>query len=269
MRLHAQEWGRPGRPGIALLHGVGNSSSTWWRVAPALAAGAWRVVALDLRGHGNSGPDGLFTAADLGADVVATLAALELPRPAVLWGHSLGAIAALAALNLSPGLADRIVLEDPPGSSVPTLFGEVATDVEEGCAAARQDPAQAVADTLAENPLWTLQDAERAVESRRRCDVATVVPSLRRGLDFDLLPLLAGLEAESCLLLSREEESPLVGPERRQVANSCDEVVAFDSGHSIHVDRFERCLATVSRWIAPVSRLSAPAPGPESATPRP
>ncbi len=44
----------PDRPLALLVHGVTSSSRTWWRVAPALAGRGFRVLAVDLRGHGAS-----------------------------------------------------------------------------------------------------------------------------------------------------------------------------------------------------------------------
>ncbi|MEI6623074.1 MAG: alpha/beta fold hydrolase [Actinomycetes bacterium] len=41
-------------PVIILIHGVGASGECWEEVAPLLAAGGVRVIAVDLPGHGQS-----------------------------------------------------------------------------------------------------------------------------------------------------------------------------------------------------------------------
>src|SRR5260370_32852172 len=47
-------WGRPDDRGIVLVHGGGAHSRWWDHIGPLLAKG-WRVAALDLSGHGDSG----------------------------------------------------------------------------------------------------------------------------------------------------------------------------------------------------------------------
>ncbi|MGD0706351.1 MAG: alpha/beta fold hydrolase, partial [Trebonia sp.] len=53
-------WGEPADRGIVLVHG-GAAHSRWWdHIGPLLADG-WRVVALDLSGHGDSGRRDSYT----------------------------------------------------------------------------------------------------------------------------------------------------------------------------------------------------------------
>ncbi|MGH2816717.1 MAG: alpha/beta hydrolase, partial [Actinomycetota bacterium] len=57
VQLATRAWGDgadPSRPLTVLVHGVTSSSRTWWRVGPALAERGFRVLAVDLRGHGAS-----------------------------------------------------------------------------------------------------------------------------------------------------------------------------------------------------------------------
>nr|BFE86321.1 hypothetical protein GCM10020093_089220 [Planobispora longispora] len=53
MRLNTCEWGSGDRVAV-LIHGIMASSRCWWRVGPALAERGYRVVAVDLPGHGGS-----------------------------------------------------------------------------------------------------------------------------------------------------------------------------------------------------------------------
>jgi len=54
-RWQAIEWGDPADPPVLLVHGVTSNAETFWRVGPAVAAGGWHVVAVDLPGHGRTG----------------------------------------------------------------------------------------------------------------------------------------------------------------------------------------------------------------------
>ncbi len=107
MRLTLERWGEEGRPLAVLVHGVTASSRTWWRVGPWFARAGWRVVAVDLRGHGKS-PRAMQGLAlkDLADDLHKTVVALLEPGESVdvLLGHSLGALAALELYREHGGL---------------------------------------------------------------------------------------------------------------------------------------------------------------------
>jgi pimeloyl-ACP methyl ester carboxylesterase len=101
-----------GRP-LVFLHGVTGRWQAWLPVMTAFAAG-WRVYALDFRGHGRSGrTPGAYRAVDYAADVVAFLRR-RVGQPAVVIGHSLGAIVAIAVAADTPEAVRAVVLEDPP-----------------------------------------------------------------------------------------------------------------------------------------------------------
>src|SRR6185369_687526 len=71
-RFHYTEWGAPTARPLVMLHGITGHARTWDDEAAALAA-RYRVLALDLRGHGDSdpAPDGDYTTASLAEDVAA------------------------------------------------------------------------------------------------------------------------------------------------------------------------------------------------------
>lgn len=93
-RLHLADWGGTG-PGVLLLHGMGAHCGWWDPVVPLLPAGR-RVVALDLRGHGDSAwvEPPAYLLDDYAADVEAVRAALGW-ETFDLAAHSLGARVAL------------------------------------------------------------------------------------------------------------------------------------------------------------------------------
>ena len=52
-RIHYLAWGEQGRPGLVFVHG-GGAHAHWWTHLAATFADDFRVVALDLSGHGDS-----------------------------------------------------------------------------------------------------------------------------------------------------------------------------------------------------------------------
>ncbi|MEW2137717.1 alpha/beta hydrolase [Streptomyces sp. NPDC005409] len=108
--LVADVWGGASAPPLVLLHGGGQTRHAWGRTGPRLAALGWRVVAPDLRGHGDSGwsPDGDYGLGLFAEDVRAVVARLG-GRP-VLVGASLGGLGSLLAAGEPPGAPIRALL---------------------------------------------------------------------------------------------------------------------------------------------------------------
>jgi pimeloyl-ACP methyl ester carboxylesterase len=90
VRLHIRSWGDLASPLLVLLHGGGAGSHWWNHIAPAFAD-AFRVVALDFRGHGASDyPEELIEGA-FNVDLEALLEHLSPHDDVHLVGHSMGA----------------------------------------------------------------------------------------------------------------------------------------------------------------------------------
>lgn len=97
---------------IFLLHGVTANHRVWAPVAQTLAQRA-RVIAIDQRGHGNSGkPDSGYSAVDYVGDIRDLVGELGGTGRNILVGHSLGSRNSIAAAALSPDLVDGIVAVD-------------------------------------------------------------------------------------------------------------------------------------------------------------
>jgi pimeloyl-ACP methyl ester carboxylesterase len=99
-------------PLIVCVPGMGELRSVYRRTAPALVAAGYRVVAMDLRGHGES--DATFSSYDdiaAGGDVLALIE--HLGGPAVVVGNSMGAGAAAWAAAERPDLVSGLVLVGP------------------------------------------------------------------------------------------------------------------------------------------------------------
>lgn len=104
--VHWVEWGR-GEP-LVLVHGLADDHRAWRRTLPWLALDR-RVIGFDLRGHGGTTlgeADGSL--AQLGADLVALLDAIEVER-ADLVGFSLGGTVVMRAAIDHPARVRRLL----------------------------------------------------------------------------------------------------------------------------------------------------------------
>jgi pimeloyl-ACP methyl ester carboxylesterase len=83
-------WGPPTAPPVLLIHGAGMHARWWDPIVPTLAA-RHRVIAPDLRGHGDTGwvEPASYLIEDFAGDLTRLLAALGSDRVALL-GHSMG-----------------------------------------------------------------------------------------------------------------------------------------------------------------------------------
>jgi len=127
VRLHVREWGPVSAPPILLIHGWSQSQMCWAKQTGSSLAEEFRLVALDLRGHGQSDAPlqaEQYTDGDRWADdIAAVIDALALDRP-VLAGWSYGGFVICDYLRRHG--QDRIAGIDFVGAAVvvkPDAFG--------------------------------------------------------------------------------------------------------------------------------------------------
>jgi pimeloyl-ACP methyl ester carboxylesterase len=104
--------GVAGEPPILLLHQSLARSEDWENIFPRLAT-RYRTIAFDARGHGKSGRAPDYSLRAFADDTLRVLREIA-KEPAVLIGHSLGALAALVAAGDAAESVRGLVLEDPP-----------------------------------------------------------------------------------------------------------------------------------------------------------
>lgn len=100
-----------GDPSIVLLHASLMRSEDWENIFPRLAT-RYRTIAYDHRGHGKSDRAPDYTLRAFASDAERVVRDVAQP-PAILIGHSLGALAALAVAAEAPEHVAALVLEEP------------------------------------------------------------------------------------------------------------------------------------------------------------
>ena len=101
---------------IVLLHGLGEHAGYWRETAPPLITAGYRVIALDLAGHGRSDkPNRAYSMQWQAELVIALCAQLKVAEPFTLVGHSMGGQVALRLALMSPEKVKSLALIAPAG----------------------------------------------------------------------------------------------------------------------------------------------------------
>ena len=112
LRFQVLEWGDPDAPAVMLVHGGGVTAHTWDLLALHLA-GRYRILAPDIRGHGNSEwpRDGDSDHHEMTLDLAELLVALGA-TPAAVLGHSLGGALAMRLALAFPEMVRALGILD-------------------------------------------------------------------------------------------------------------------------------------------------------------
>lgn len=136
LRLSYWAWGAVDAPPLILMHGGRDHARSWDRIAEAFAD-EYRVVACDLRGHGDSewAIGSLYGITEHMLDLLALIDVVGSPARVI--SHSFGGEITLLTAGLFPEKFDRIVsiegagarLEDNPRPLAPQRFRWWASDL--------------------------------------------------------------------------------------------------------------------------------------------
>ncbi len=123
LKLHYVDWGNETAPPLILLHGGRDHCRSLDSVARALSAD-FHVVALDLRGHGDSewSPDGDYSMQVFVYDLAQLINQLG-SAPVTLVGHSMGGNIAIRYAGLYPQKVAKLVAIEGLGLS-PAMLAE-------------------------------------------------------------------------------------------------------------------------------------------------
>lgn len=128
MVLASRSWGSTGGECVVCVHGITQHGGIFTELGERLAARGHRVVAVDLRGHGDSGREPPWNTETHVADLFETLDDLGIER--VTWiGHSFGGRLAAMAAATEAERANRLVLLDPV-TEVPPAAALQSAEVE-------------------------------------------------------------------------------------------------------------------------------------------
>ena len=253
---------------LVLVHGVRDHARAWDRIAAAFPHR--RVIAPDLRGHGDSAWAGFYPTEGFLLDLANLVAAFGL-APFDLIGHSLGGNIALRYAALYPGEVRRVVAIEGL-SHAPSLVAKappIETRLRDWIAAQRQikplrqygSLAEATARFAAEHPRLPADLAGRlTAQGVRAHDDGTVSfkfdPALRSFPPIEMTVQEAArlwslIEAPTLLVYGAQSwASNPVADGRAAHFRNAEVVTLEDAGHWAHHDRREAFVEVAARFLS-------------------
>ncbi len=217
-----------------LLHGLMGSAESWWRVIPLLERRGYRVIALDLPGHGLSPRDPDLTIERAAASVVETVRHRVAGHAEIhAIGHSYGAtVLAAASGRLRPATAVHV-------DAIPRITGgqdrRALTERYEQDRRNRTDP-----DWLrATRPYYSATDAAVEARAAERFDPATSA-SLSAGAGGEW-PMRPG----SILILPDPSGRVADADARNAARGGVDVRTVPGAAHTVWYSHFEEFTASV------------------------
>ncbi|HSS03785.1 MAG TPA: alpha/beta hydrolase [Solirubrobacterales bacterium] len=117
MQLKTHAWGAIGAESVVCVHGITQDGAVFEEMGKRLAERGHSVVAVDLRGHGESGREPPWDTETHVEDVLETIDGLGVGRASWV-GHSFGGRVAASLATVSADRTERLVLLEP-GLEVP------------------------------------------------------------------------------------------------------------------------------------------------------
>jgi pimeloyl-ACP methyl ester carboxylesterase len=257
-RLFYTDEGPRDKPTLLLVHGWTCDSNDWiWQIQPFAAE--YRVVAIDLPGHGRSSADGPFTVRSFADDLAQLLTALDC-RDTVAVGHSLGGVIVSTLAIEHPAQVRAVVTADagygmPPelmaqiermtprlsGPDAPLVAAEIFTAIE----------GQEISPALA---CW---HQRRAIGTPPEVVAKTFLGGFHTPETFNARHLATRyLARRTCPVLSVWAESDRAEWELTLALAPGSKVILWpEAGHWLHQSRPEKFNALVLDWVSALARF--------------
>ncbi|MDR3529761.1 MAG: alpha/beta fold hydrolase [Rhodopila sp.] len=239
-------------PAVVLLHGLFGAARNFGAVQRALAP-RFRVIALDMRNHGDSphAPDMRYPTQ--AADVWETLQSLGIEKAAVV-GHSMGGKTAMALALRWPGLVGRLLVSD----IAPVNYQHGNTSIAKAMAAItltpsltrhQADAALAEAVPRADIRAFLLQNLRFGASPHWRIgleEIAAAIPDLEAWIE------LPGTYQGPSLFVTGAN-SDYVLPEHRPIIRAQFPAARFvavkNAGHWVHADNPAGFLSVLEAFL--------------------
>ncbi len=262
LQINCVDYGGEGCAPLLFIHG-GSAFGHWWDfVAPAFSA-RFHTLAMDLRGHGESGwaPSGEYGMADYAADVASMVESWGLGRP-VLVGHSRGGLVALTYAAANPDQVRALAVIDSLPQTTPEMLAWTESmkswrprrykTLQEACAAFRLLPAETHA-----TPAMLQQIAQYGYRQEEDGSWVVRIDPQCRGRDpFDVLQYLPAVTCP--VLIVKAADSPMITREMaRRMAAAAPSGSMAEIPHAYHhvmLDNPEGLVRALERFLSGLER---------------
>lgn len=241
-------WGSPdSRRQALIVHGLGSSAQTCWRIGEALAEWGFLATAVDLRGHGYAPRGSSYRIQDF-ADDLAQTAPTTTGAWDVVIGHSIGAASAAVAAFQRPEWAQKLVLLDPAlalGEERKKLVHQGQLDGHDRLT--EEDVAR-------DNPHWHPLDIELRIWSARTASRFALEHAVLDNPVWDTTEQARGLSQETLVIGGDPDvDSMFTGDHAEELLKAnprMTHTVIAGAGHSPHRDRPEATLQALREFLA-------------------
>lgn len=253
--IHYDLLGPEGAPVMCLAHALSADGGVWAEQVPPLLAAGWRVLRLDMRGHGGSsaGADEIYDMAGLAADVIRVLDELGMDR-VHFGGLSIGGmIGQVLGLDYAKRFHSLMLCDTAPT----TIPGGKATWDERFAAIAAAGSVEPLADATMDR--WLTPDFH-AANPRRWVEIRATVAGTSIGgylgggtaiLNFDVRDRLLQLNVPTLVVWG--DEDPGTPPEGNKLiadlVPGAERHVFAGARHVPMVEYAEQFTAVMLGWL--------------------
>lgn len=236
---------------MVLLHGHILNRGMWDAFVPEFSK-KYRVIAIDLLGHGDSGCIGYIHSMEDMADAVhAVLAELRI-RKAIFVGHSMGGYVALAFAELYPDMMKGLVLLN---STSRADSDERKTNRDRAIKAVKQNKEIFVRMSVAN--LFSGDNRERLaveIENTKLEALKTPVQGIVAALEgmkvrADREVILHFAPYPMLLILGRKDPVLPYDDNIEQIENTAVKLITYEGGHMSHIENCEELVKDLQNFF--------------------
>ncbi len=245
LTLHYVDWGGDGPP-LILMPGLTANARSFDGLMDAGLGEHFRVLAVDLRGRGQSGkPETGYSMADHAADIIGLMDALGLEK-VILGGHSFGGLLTIYMTAHFPERVEKLVILDAAGELHPNIRQLIQPSLDR---LGMVFPSWDVFKSAVQAMPFLLGYWDDAIESFFRADVQTnpdgtvqarskpeaIAEAAEKGLLEPWRDLLAQLDQPALLLNAPEPYGPPGTPPVTPEDKARETVAALKNGRYVRV----------------------------------
>ena len=250
--IGVEERGLIGLPAIVLLHGFTGSAASWGRHLDTFASHGFRVIALDMLGHGQSDApldSQRYTIEWCEADILAVMDALGVQKDeAILLGYSMGG--RIALYTAFSGFFRSLILESAsPGLADPMERAQRKSNDDRLATTIERDGVEAFVTYWEQLPLFASQqhlpyEQQQALHEQRTHNRPIGLANSLRGIGTGVQPSLQ--ERLTTLTIPVLVLAGILDTKFRAIAQQMAQAlprvqvhIVPDAGHTLHLEQPE------------------------------